>query len=343
MFWTFNEGSGTIAHDLSPNQYNGSIGTGATWTPIGTSNVGTSTVSAAFNNTGTVQVQSGTLDFTGGVTNFAGTTLTGGTWSPRSTLQFTGASIQTDAANIILNGSASAIIDQSGNNALASLTSITSAGSLTIENGRNFTAASAFSNAGNLTVGASSTFSVTPTGIVAWYKADGNANDSAGGNNGTLEGGATYAAGHSGEAFSFNGTSAYVQAPASTLWGYGNNDFTINLWVNFNSVPSSTISNPSDVFIGEDQGGGNTAKWFFALGGGDLYFHINSPSIGPQFLAETPFSPTLGQWYNLAVTRSATPSRSTSTGRPSARSTAACPSPTRTSPSPSARRRGRGT
>jgi hypothetical protein len=46
-------------------------------------------------------------------------------------------------------------------------------------------------------------------------------------------------------------------------------------------------------------------KWFFAYGGGFLNFHINSPQIGGHFLALAPFTPTLGQWYNLQVTRQA--------------------------------------
>jgi hypothetical protein len=34
-----------------------------------------------------------------------------------------------------------------------------------------------------------------------------------------------------------------------------------------------------------------------------LNFHINSPQTGPIFLALAPFTPALGQWYNLQVTR----------------------------------------
>lgn len=63
-----------------------------------------------------------------------------------------------------------------------------------------------------------------PAGIVSWYKADGNANDSVGGNNGSLQGGATFGPGVTGQpgdqAFSFNGsstTSPYPIAQASKL------------------------------------------------------------------------------------------------------------------------------
>jgi hypothetical protein len=146
-------------------------------------------------------------------------------------------------------------------------------------------------------------------GALAWYQADGNANDAILGNNGVLEGGATAngpdVTGGAGNSFSFNGTTSYVQAPNTPLWGYGTNDFSIDLWVNFNSVPSSSIGNPGDVFIGADNGGGAQNKWFFALGGGVLNFHINNTSDVAQFIDKVSFTPTLHQWYNLAITRNA--------------------------------------
>jgi hypothetical protein len=53
------------------------------------------------------------------------------------------------------------------------------------------------------------------TGTVSWWKAKGNANDSVGTNNGTLQGGATFAPGISGQAFSFDGSNSYVFVPDS--------------------------------------------------------------------------------------------------------------------------------
>src|SRR3954451_6419404 len=52
-----------------------------------------------------------------------------------------------------------------------------------------------------------------PSGLVSWWRAEANANDIAGGNNGTLQGGATLAAGKAGQAFSFNNVNASVQVP----------------------------------------------------------------------------------------------------------------------------------
>src|SRR4051812_47638717 len=52
-----------------------------------------------------------------------------------------------------------------------------------------------------------------PSGLVSWWRAETNANDLAGGNNGTFQGGATLAAGKVGQAFSFNNVNASVQIP----------------------------------------------------------------------------------------------------------------------------------
>src|SRR5262249_14080018 len=54
-----------------------------------------------------------------------------------------------------------------------------------------------------------------PPGLVSWWPGDGNANDIQDGNNGTLQGGATFAAGKVGQAFSFDGASGSVVVPDS--------------------------------------------------------------------------------------------------------------------------------
>jgi hypothetical protein len=142
-----------------------------------------------------------------------------------------------------------------------------------------------------------------PTNLAAWWPGDGSTADIVGGRNGTLEGGAGYASGEVGQSFSFDGTDGYVQVPDDNLWDFGSNDFAINMWVSFNNIPTSSVSEPAAVFLGHDEGSGNQDKWTFALGGGQLYFHINDPVDGPNFLT-VPFAPNSGQWYNLGVTRS---------------------------------------
>src|SRR4051812_34712312 len=55
-----------------------------------------------------------------------------------------------------------------------------------------------------------------PSGAVAWYRAQNNGVDSIGPNFATANGGATYTTGEVGQAFSLNGTTAYVSAPDNT-------------------------------------------------------------------------------------------------------------------------------
>lgn len=70
-----------------------------------------------------------------------------------------------------------------------------------------------------------------PPGMVAWWPADGNANDIAGANNGTIVGGVTFAAGMVDQAFSLDGLTGYVEVPDSpTLDITG--QITIDAWIN---------------------------------------------------------------------------------------------------------------
>ena len=108
------------------------------------------TIGVTFSNPGTVQAQVGTINLTGSFTNFAGTTLTGGTYVVTGTLKFTNANIVTNAATIVLDGAASQIINQSNADALANFATNAAAGRFTLQNGRNFTTVDGFTNAGYL-------------------------------------------------------------------------------------------------------------------------------------------------------------------------------------------------
>ena len=67
-------------------------------------------------------------------------------------------------------------------------------------------------------------------GLYAVYKAENNANDSLATYNGTAQGGLTYSTGKSGNAFTFNGTNAYVQLPNNSFNFLSS--FTIGWWMN---------------------------------------------------------------------------------------------------------------
>ena len=71
-----------------------------------------------------------------------------------------------------------------------------------------------------------------PSGLVAWWPGEGNANDIVGTNNGVAQGSLTYTAGEIGQAFSFDGSSATVFCPASASLNVGTNaGFSIECWI----------------------------------------------------------------------------------------------------------------
>ena len=107
-------------------------------------------------NSGTFRANSGsTLIVTDNLTNYSANTLTGGTYDVADTMKLpvpTTETIATNAATIILDGPSSAILRYSGDaNALAGFATNAAIGDFTIKNGRNFTTAGAFSNAGKMT------------------------------------------------------------------------------------------------------------------------------------------------------------------------------------------------
>ncbi len=128
----------------------------------GTTQFTTSSSGVPFNNTGSVDVQAGTLSLSAGLTNLSGTTLSGGSYLVSGTLRISGADIRTNSATIILTGVGAAIVnDATSANALANFGTITTLGNLTIQGGRNLTVPGPFSNSGHVTIGQTSTFTVS--------------------------------------------------------------------------------------------------------------------------------------------------------------------------------------
>lgn len=72
---------------------------------------------------------------------------------------------------------------------------------------------------------------VPPAGLLAWWTGNGNANDSAGTNNGTLMNGATFAPGLVGQAFHLDGAGAFVEIPDAPSLN-PSNQITVTVWWN---------------------------------------------------------------------------------------------------------------
>jgi hypothetical protein len=136
-----------------------------------------------------------------------------------------------------------------------------------------------------------------PPRLVGWWRGEGDATDSAGTNNGTLRNGAGFAPGEVGSAFTFDASTGYVEVPDNDLWAFGTDSFTIELWANWNAAPQGY-----SVFVGNDEGVPGR-KWIFSLVSDLLEFTVQNPPASPVFLVRAPLTPSLNQWYHLAVVR----------------------------------------
>jgi hypothetical protein len=121
------------------------------------------TSSDAFTNQGTFEARNGgTLSLPTGptYTNYSGTRLTGGAWQVfgGSKMILVGSGIATDAADILLDGSGSNIYRSAAAmlDALAGLTSVTRGNSLALKDGASLTTTGTVTNAGTVSIGASS-------------------------------------------------------------------------------------------------------------------------------------------------------------------------------------------
>ena len=131
-----------------------------------------------------------------------------------------------------------------------------------------------------------------PLNQVAWFKAENNANDSQGANNGALQGGATFAAGRVGQAFNFPAFGDFVSVPDSASLRPTN--FTVEGWFNFSTPPSGTQFLASKNAVGR-----NSFIIYYENG---ILRGQTSDASNFGISASTPFTPTVGQWYHIAYT-----------------------------------------
>lgn len=131
----------------------------------------------AFTNTGTLQVDVGTLALSGGLTNFNPTdgTLTDGTFVLFGGLVVPGVSIVTNRANITLNGADAAFLDEASASAFRTLAVHVAGRTLLVLNGASLaTSAATFTNGGPITVSGGSAFTAegNVTNNAAWTVAN---------------------------------------------------------------------------------------------------------------------------------------------------------------------------
>src|SRR5581483_3944519 len=69
----------------------------------------------------------------------------------------------------------------------------------------------------------------TPAGVVSWWKGEGNAVDAISGINGILHG-AGFTSGEVGSAFTFDGTTQYIEVPSSPVFN-PSGSFSLEAWI----------------------------------------------------------------------------------------------------------------
>jgi alpha-tubulin suppressor-like RCC1 family protein len=74
-----------------------------------------------------------------------------------------------------------------------------------------------------------------PGGLVDWWRAQGNALDFVGTNQGTLVGGVTYTQGEVGQTFVFDGNGSYIDF-GTNVGNFGTGDFTVEFWLSTTST-----------------------------------------------------------------------------------------------------------
>lgn len=133
------------------------------------------------------------------------------------------------------------------------------------------------------------------TSLYAVYKGESSANDSLGTYNGTAQGGLTYTAGKSGNAFTFNGTTSYVSLPTNSF--KFNSDFSISLW----SRLGGNVADPQGLFANITFDGTYQYGYFFYYTNNTVTFQIdnNSGKTKLDYVTGSLFN----NWKHLVITR----------------------------------------
>jgi hypothetical protein len=135
------------------------------------------------------------------------------------------------------------------------------------------------------------------SGMINWWPADGNPNDLKGYAQGTLMGGTSYTSGQVGQAFTFNGTNAYVSLP-STRQVLGQSTVSIAAWIR-----PSTPAQGGNVYAEVGSGWTIFGLSWQADGTIGVGFRtdVSAEASSPTSIASTATAP-VGVWSFVAAT-----------------------------------------
>jgi hypothetical protein len=137
------------------------------------------------------------------------------------------------------------------------------------------------------------TFPVTPAGLVSWWSGEGNANDVADNNPGTLNGNVTFTSGKTGKAFNFDGNrGSFVNVPnASSL---NSNTGTWSFWL------KTTQTSGFVGLVGKHDASSSVNGITMQLDGGHARVEVKSGNQTTLLTGTTTLSD--GQWHLMTLT-----------------------------------------
>ena len=144
-----------------------------------------------------------------------------------------------------------------------------------------------------------------PVGLVAWWQAEGNANDSMGTNNGLLTNGITFTDGKVGQGFHLNGINQYIQIADSAALKPAS--VTVEAWVRLDVQVTPGANSPGQEFIvfKKNSRAGNFEGYSLLknqVSGRDFFRFAIASSAGVQVKADSTTVPLVGVWYHLVGT-----------------------------------------
>jgi uncharacterized repeat protein (TIGR03806 family) len=152
-------------------------------------------------------------------------------------------------------------------------------------------------------VATTGSFTATVRGLLAaYYKFEGDAQDSSGqGNNGVLNGGVTFVPGKIGaQAIQFDGSSGYVQIPVSAI-----NDFTISLWLKTSDTGGTGQWWAGRGLVDGEVSGAST-DFGAALVGSKFALGVGGTNGNPDVTILSTTAVNDGTWHHVLATRNST-------------------------------------
>ena len=143
--------------------------------------------------------------------------------------------------------------------------------------------------------------SYVPTnGLVGYWPFNGNANDASGnGNNGTVNGSilTNDRFGKPSAAYSFDGSSNYIDVPNSSSFNFTKNKMTVSLWML--TTVSTPVNNVHTLISKQSSSGANQSGFNIAKENTLTYLLIKNGPNTPQGYSRVPSTSLLNSWHNL--------------------------------------------